>query len=219
MSRELETNFVDLPSPRFFMLKYLGEISDDVYEMAKQKWSYVYTQLQEMEKAFQPVPDEGEDVADAKQKSLEKLRALQGSFDHYCRQCPVLGFNSSNYDLNLVMSSLLKWLLNDKRPKRQGDEDDAVDADDEDVMMNTIKKGNSYSQLATYRFKFLDISSFLAGGVSYSKFLKAFQVEEAKGFFPYEWFDSYEKLDHQVLPPATAFYSALKKKNSLAFLF
>ena len=198
------------------MMEYLGEISDEVYETAKQKWSYVFTQLEEMEKAFQPQPGEGEDVADIKQKSLEKLRALQGSFDHYCRQCPVVGFNSSNYDLNLVSSSLLKWLLNDKRPKRQGDtEDSQADMEDEDVRMNTIKKGNSYSQLATYRFKFLDISNFLAGGVSYCKFLKAYQIEEAKGYFPYEWFDSFDKLDNETLPLPEHFYSALKKKNTL----
>ena len=197
------------------MMKSLGEISNKVYKMAMEKWSYVFTQLEELEKSFEPQSNDGDEVAEQKQYSLEKLRALQNSFDHYCRQCPVLGFNSSNYDLNLVKSSLLTWLRKDKRPKKHNTDNEEEEAEDEDVMMNTIKKGNSYSQIATYRFKFLDISNFLAGGVSYSTFLKAFQIEEAKGYFPYEWFDSFEKLNRQTLPAAPAFYSALKKKNPL----
>ena len=103
------------------MMKCLGNISDEVYKLATEKWDYVFTELEEREKAFEPLPDDSDETAQQKQYSLEKLRALQGSFHHYCRQCPVLGFNSSNYDLNLVKTSLLTWLRNDKREKKQRD--------------------------------------------------------------------------------------------------
>ena len=69
--------------------------------------------------------------------------------------------------------------------------------------------------ISNYRFRFLDVINYLAPGVNYSKFLKAYHVEESKSYFPYEWFDSIEKLNHPVLPPARAFYSALKQKNTL----
>jgi hypothetical protein len=56
---------------------------------------------------------------------------------------------------------------------------------------------------------------FLAPNTSYKKFLKAFKVEEAKGFFPYEWFDSPDKLECTSLPGADDFYSELKGCNVL----
>lgn len=61
--------------------------------------------------------------------------------------------------------------------------------------------------------KFLDIGQFLAAGSSYSSFLKAYKVEEHKGYFPYEWFDAARKLEHPELPPHTAFHSSLKNSN------
>ena len=57
--------------------------------------------------------------------------------------------------------------------------------------------------------------NFLAPGVSYSKFLKAYGISECKGFFPYEFFDSNEKLSYDHLPEYDAFYSTLKGHNVL----
>ena len=51
--------------------------------------------------------------------------------------------------------------------------------------------------------------------MSYSAFLKAYKIEEAKSYFPYEWFDDVSKLDYPSLPPYDAFYSELKQKNVL----
>ena len=65
--------------------------------------------------------------------------------------------------------------------------------------------------ISTPSFRFLDILNFLAQGLSYSKFLKAFGTEEGKGFFPYEWLDDVTKLQHPELPPYEAFYSTLKQ--------
>lgn len=76
-----------------------------------------------------------------------------------------------------------------------------------------VKKCNAYACITTDTLKFLDISHFLAPGTSYAGFLKAYRVEEAKGFFPYEWLDDMTKLDHQQLPPHDAFYSGLKDTN------
>ena len=59
------------------------------------------------------------------------------------------------------------------------------------------------------------MSNFLAVGCSYSKCLKAYGCELSKGIFPYEWFDSPEKLNYKFLPPAQDFYSQLNKSNPI----
>ena len=45
--------------------------------------------------------------------------------------------------------------------------------------------------------------------------LKAYKTSETKGFFPYEWFDSPEKLDATFLPPYDCFFSKLRNYNPL----
>ena len=69
------------------------------------------------------LPDDSVETAQQKQYLLEKLHALHNSFGHYYRQCPVFGFNSSNYDLNIVKTSLLTWVRKDKRSKKHCDEE------------------------------------------------------------------------------------------------
>ena len=39
--------------------------------------------------------------------------------------------------------------------------------------------------------------------------------QKAKGFFPYEWFDSPDKLGSEELPPYEAFFSKLRNNNPL----
>ena len=86
-------------------------------------------------------------------------------------QLPLVGFNSSRYDLNFMKSKLFSF-LNIKDSSSKG---------------HVIKRNNTYTSISNEQFKFLDIMQFLAPGCSYSKFLKAFKVEESKGFFPYEY--------------------------------
>ena len=50
--------------------------------------------------------------------------------------------------------------------------------------------------LSTPNFKFLDIKNFLAPGLSYDAWCRAYGCELQKLAFPYEWFDSFEKLNH-----------------------
>ena len=44
-------------------------------------------------------------------------------------------------------------------------------------------------------------------------YLDAYGVKEKKGFFPYEYIDSLDKLDETELPPQEAFYSQLKNEH------
>ena len=152
--------------------------------------------------------EERQSVISQWESTCEKLTRLLGSLYHYCRQIPVLGFNSAMYDLNLVKSHLIPWLRQDVDPNKDDDGEDTCE-------VSVIKKGSTYTQIGARRFKFLDISNYLAGGVSYSAFLEAYKISEAKSYFPYEWFDHPSKLDFPCLPPYHTFYSELKQRNVL----
>ena len=77
------------------------------------------------------------------------------------------------------------------------------------------QEGVYYTQSGAHRFKFLDIGNYLAGGVSYSAFLRAYKINADKSYFPYEWFDQVTKLDFPQLPPYESIYCVLKQKNVL----
>lgn len=45
--------------------------------------------------------------------------------------------------------------------------------------------------------------------------LKAYEIKEAKGFFPYEYLQRYNQVDENKLPPHSAFYRNLQQKTSV----
>ena len=92
-------------------------------------------------------------------------------------------------------------------------EQERKNTDKEKEAIHVIEQTNSYMSLSNFRFKFLDIMNYLAACVNYSKFLKAFKVQETKSYFTYEWFNTKDKLDYPELPPVDAFYSSLKQKK------
>ena len=59
-------------------------------------------------------------------------------------------------------------------------------------------------------FRFLDIINYLGLATSYDKWVKAYGSETEKSWFPYEWFDSPEKLDFEGLPDYEEWFSKLK---------
>ena len=69
--------------------------------------------------------------------------------------------------------------------------------------------------LLTQEFRYLDIINYLGPGTSYEKWTKAYESTAEKSWFPYEWFDTPEKLDHPGLPDYPAWYSRLKEEYTL----
>ena len=55
--------------------------------------------------------------------------------------------------------------------------------------VSIVKKGSKYTVIGACRFKFLNISNYLASGVSYSAFLEAYKIPKVTSLFPYAWFD------------------------------
>ncbi|KAK3097803.1 hypothetical protein FSP39_013348 [Pinctada imbricata] len=179
------------------MVDHMESIAAAGAELAREKFKGAYEELEA--KINDPVSDLGfqdrEPTADEVSDRAEALSDLQEELDAYCKQMICLGFNSANYDLNLIKSHIAKYLNLDQ------------------VNLFTVKRNNQYACLATNTLKFLDITSYLSPGINYAKFLKAFDVVEDKGFFPYDWLDHIEKLEYPQLPPHAAFYSALKDHN------
>jgi len=69
--------------------------------------------------------------------------------------------------------------------------------------------------LLTWGFRFLDIINYLGSGTSYEKWVKAYGCKAVKSWFPYEWFDTPEKLDYPGLPDYPEWYSKLKAEYVL----
>ena len=110
---------------------------------------------------------------------------------NWVNQVPVFGFNSGRYDINMIKEYFVKDL-----------------AEISDV--NVAKKENSYMFLSLPNFKFLDIKNYLAPGLSYDGWCRAYGCELQKLAFPYEWFDSFDKLNHKGPVKYEEFYSSLK---------
>ena len=66
---------------------------------------------------------------------------------------------------------------------------------------------------STNKLKNLDVKNYLAPGVSYEKYLKAYGCSVQKGHFPYEYIDDLRTLEEHSLPPQAAFFSRLKNEG------
>jgi len=69
--------------------------------------------------------------------------------------------------------------------------------------------------ISTPDFKFIDIQYFLAPGYSLTKFLKAYNADSQKSYFPYEYINTLDILNSDVFPPYDSFYSELRQVHVL----
>ena len=122
-------------------------------------------------------------------------KSVRRRWGEWVAQVPVLGFNSGKYDINMIKEYFV-WSLSDISD------------------VTVAKKDNSYMFLTTPKLKFLDVRNYLVPGLSYAGWCKANGCALEKLFFPYEWLDSYEKLNHLGPVPKEAFYSSLKGELS-----
>ena len=122
---------------------------------------------------------------------VHPLLKLQDKLSEYLQELPILGFNSGKYDINAAKKPFFSHLVKHEQVKF------------------VIKRNNNHMCLKTQHLKFLDITNYLAPGFSYEQFLKAYECSQTKGYFPYEWVDSLDKLNHCSLPPRETFHSTL----------
>ena len=181
----------------------------DVERVVNERMSKIF---QELNERCQNLPTENfeyedESIEDTEETDMStqflrmqknQLIDLKQNLERYVNTLPVFGFNSGRYDLNLIKSYLIPYLINDKEA--------------EPIV---IKKANDFISFKFGDIQFLDIMKFLGGATSLDSFLKAYKASETKGFFPYEWFDSPDKLESEELPPYEAFFSKLRNNNPL----
>ena len=122
---------------------------------------------------------------------------MKQHLERYVNTLPVFGFNSGRYDLNLIKSYLIPYLIHGKEQET-----------------STIKKANDFKSFRFGDIQFLDITKLLAGATTLNSFLKPYKASETKGFFPYEWFDYPDKLDFPEFP-YEALFSKLRNNNLL----
>jgi hypothetical protein len=104
---------------------------------------------------------------------LKHLKSIKNKLNNWMKRLVVIGFNSGKYDLNVLLPFLIQYC------KSEG------------IEVVPIKRNFSFISLICGSIQFLDISNYLGAGVSYEKYLHAYNpAGEVKGYFPYEWFTS-----------------------------
>jgi len=127
--------------------------------------------------------------------SLYSNTNLRKKLVDYCSSLPIVGFNSSFYDIGLL--------------SKDGFINNIIQRDSTQFIN---KDCNRYKVIKTTQFIFLDQLSYCAAGTSLKKFIKAYDINLKKGIFPYDWFDSYDKLYYLVEDlKLDNFYSHLEK--------
>ena len=170
------------------MMSHLHAVSDAAYESLLPLYADVLEELKTRKEAW----DEEEEEEDGK-KTVNPCKTLEKQLQTWLRQLPVIGFNSGKYDLNVVKKFFVPLLIHNNAA--------------------VIKRQNTFMCFSTTNLKFLDVTQYLAPGVSYDKYLKAYGCELQKGHFPYEYMDDLHKLEDRALPPQAAFFSRLKNEG------
>ena len=177
------------------MMTRLNTISDAAFESLKPSYESVLNELEARKEEWDDAESEAntEEEENEKESKTNPFNTLAGQLLGWLRQLPVVGFNSGKYDLNVVKKFFIPLLIHNNAA--------------------VIKRQNTYMCLYTDKLKFLDIVNYLAPGVSYDKYLKAYGCELGKGHFPYEYMDGIGKLEDRALPPQAAFFSQLKNEG------
>ena len=173
------------------MFNEMDEIQETVSELSERKWGWIRKELGKKiqrwcqeggdnlnDDEFMEDDDELMDINDGEENQIpgddqsilngnkimkNQLNSLYGQLEGYMTQIPVLGFNSAKYDINLVKQKLAIHLQMHM---------------EEEQRPFVVKKNNAYACISSQFYKLLDLSQYLSVGTSYSKFLKAYQVDE-----------------------------------------
>ena len=172
------------------MMNNLIAISDAAYDSLLPSYVDVLADLDARKHAWEEETkeaEEEEEEAENGKKTVNPYKTLQKQLQAWLHQLPVLGFNSGRYDLNAIKKFFVPLLIHNNTAER--------------ASCFVIKRQNNFMCLSTDKLKFVDICNYLAPGVSYDKYLKAYGCELQKGHFPYEYMDDLQKLEDHVLPP------------------
>lgn len=117
---------------------------------------------------------------------MKKIQILM----EYC-SIPIVGFNSGKYDMTFATQCMTH---------------------NEMSLRDIITKCKGFMKLRYGDYVFLDVHNFVPPNCTLEMFGKMWGATDCKGIFPYDWFDSAEKLHHPSLPPIDAFFNKMKNK-------
>src|SRR5271156_999014 len=72
------------------------------------------------------------------------------------------------------------------------------------------------TKLSRQMFTFLDQMNYCDAGTDLRSFIEAYVSREQKGYFPYEWFDSFRKLDYLVRDLKIEHFNSLLKNTVMS---
>ena len=183
------------------MMSHLHAVSDAAFESLKPSYESVLDKLKMLKEEWDSAEEEcGLEEAEnedevARKNRTNPFKKLLDQLFSWLRQLPVIGFNSGHYDLNVIKKFYIPYMVKNN-----------------DIQF-VIKRQNTFMCFSTPKLKFLDVTQYLAPGVSYAKYLTAYGCELGKGHFPYEYMDGIGKLEDRALPPQAAFFSQLKNEG------
>jgi G:T-mismatch repair DNA endonuclease (very short patch repair protein) len=208
MSVSVCSNVPGFEAPKNFVIGPNGEeseCSEIIFEMVNYMESISAESNRLLRKKFSDILSLGMPMAgsDCKNEAPQpearpmrsRLQTLISRFESYISELPCIGFNSARYDINVIKTILLPYLVRQSK------------------INFVIKKQSSFFAIATPTLKFLDICNYLAPGYSYAKFLKAFRCQATKSHFPFDFVDSPQKLYQQGLPAKAKFFDSLHKRE------
>ena len=185
--------------PALCMMVHLITLSDAAYDSLLTAYKYVLDNLKEQASVWDEVAATAHDDDENGKKTVNPYKTLERQLQAWLHQLPVIGFNSSKYDLNAIKRFFVPLLIRN--------------SDVEQASCFVIKRQNTSMCLSTDKLKFVDICNYLAPGFSYDKYLKAYGCAQQKGHFPYEYMTLLCRLEDRALPPQSAFFSRLTSEG------
>ena len=168
------------------------------YENVLDKLKLLKEECDSAEKECGLEEDENEDEVGGKNRT-NPFKKLHDQLFSWLQQLPVIGFYTGKFDMNMIKLFFVPLML--------------TPCEDQDESCFVIKRQNTFMCFSTNKPPFLDVKNYLAPGVSYEKYLKAYGCSVQKGHFPYEYIDDLQKLEEHSLPPQAAFFSRLKNEG------
>ena len=158
----------------------MGTKFQDIEAAVNERMKKIFDQLNERVKSYSSnkleYKDECSEDSEEADISTQFLRIqknqlidLKQNLERNVNTLRVFGFNSGRYNLNLIKSYLISYLICDKKQET-----------------SVIKKVNDFISFKFGDEQFLDIKKFLGGATTLHSFLKAYKASETKVFFPYE---------------------------------
>lgn len=154
---------------------------------------------------FQALRDLRPDTEENRSQILlrKRIDEIMTKLDTYCSQLVVGGWNISTYDTNLVFKYFVQVMfrLAKHNPHFK--------------ILSILKRNSAYTLIQTPTLRMLDFKSFVSPGTSLGSFLRCYDIDVRKFYFPYEKLQTVDVLDESDPPKYCDFFSSLNNVNVL----